>query len=79
MALRWRKNGELVCAAKSEPEDGDTYIGDRLHYELSIIQKVVVPCENEEENGQWMWLHGECVISEHPQDGRISPSVRAVY
>lgn len=68
MAIRWRLTGELICAAKCEPMEGDTYIGDRLHYELSVIQKTIVPDKNEETNGLWHWLHGECSASHHPND-----------
>jgi len=57
MSIRWRKTGELLCGAKSEEMDGDTYIGDHLHYELSIIQKCLVPDVNEHENGLWYWLY----------------------
>lgn len=59
MSLRWRKNGDLICGAKSEPQQDDTYIDDRLHYELSVMQKTIVPDRNEEQNGLWYWLHGE--------------------
>lgn len=57
MALRWRATGEIVCAAKSESLKNDTYIDDRLHYMLSVTQKCLVADKNEEENGQWFWLH----------------------
>lgn len=57
MSLRWRKTGELLCGAKSQPMDGDTYIDDGLHYELSVIQKMLVADRNEKENGRWYWLH----------------------
>jgi hypothetical protein len=76
MSLRWRKKGEIVCGAKSEPMEGDTYIDDRLHYELSVIQKVIVPGKNEEENGLWYWLHGECTQTHHPADARGGAFVR---
>ena len=56
MSLRWRKNGELVCGAKSLERDDDTYIDDRLHYMLSIILKVIVPDPNEKDNGLWHWI-----------------------
>ena len=59
MSLRWRENGELLCAAKHPEKKDDTYIGDRLHYELSIIQKTIVPDANESLNGKWYWLHEE--------------------
>lgn len=59
MALRWRLDGSILCAAKCEPEEGDTYIDDRLHYELSVIQKTVVPDKNERKTGRWHWLHND--------------------
>ena len=43
MALRWRDNGRLVCAAKSNPQPNDTYISDRLQYRLSVELKVIAP------------------------------------
>lgn len=58
MSLRWRKTGELLCGAKSEPQDGDCYIDDRLHYELSVEQKCICPDKDEEKNGLWYWVHG---------------------
>lgn len=59
MSLRWRKTGEILCAAKSEAMENDTYINDRLHYQLSVIQKIVIPDSGEDTNGLWHWLHGE--------------------
>lgn len=59
MSLRWRKTGELLCGAKSEPMEGDTYINDRLHYKLSVEQKCICPDKNEKVNGLWYWVHGE--------------------
>lgn len=59
MSLRWRKTGEILCGAKSKPMKDDTYINDRLHYELSVIQKTIVADVNEEKNGLWYWLHGK--------------------
>lgn len=70
MSIRWRKTGELLCAAKSEAMEGDTYIDDRLQYELAVIQKVIIPDKNEAENGLHYWLHGWCTTAEHPQDVR---------
>ena len=55
MSLRWRKAGYLVCGAKSEPQPGDTYIDDRLHYQLAVISRVVIPDADEERNGLWWW------------------------
>ena len=55
MSLRWRKNGVLVCGAKSLPEEDDTYIDDRLHYHLSQILKVVTPDDDEAATGLWQW------------------------
>lgn len=79
MALRWRLTGEIYCAAKSKPKKGDTYINDPLHYELSVIQKVLVPDKNEEKNGRWYWLHGWCASSHHPDDVRSGTFIRKEY
>lgn len=54
----------------------DTYISDGLHYELSVIQKVLVPDKNEEFNGRWYWLHGECNRTDHPEGERGGVFVR---
>ena len=57
MSIRWRITGELLCAAMNDPEEGDTYIDDRLHYQLSVISKAIVADINHEENGLWYWMH----------------------
>lgn len=78
MALRWRHpSGELICAAKSRAHKGDTYIDDTLHYELSVIQKVLVPALDEGKTGRWFWLHGECITTTHPEDVPRGVYVRA--
>lgn len=59
MSIRWRLDGKLICAAMSEPEKGDTYIDDRLHYQLSVISRVIIADINHEENGLWYWVHAE--------------------
>ena len=56
MSIRWRRTGELLCGAKSIEFPDDCYIDDRLHYQLSVELGVIVPDENEEENGLWNWL-----------------------
>jgi len=61
VAVRIRKDGSIVCAAKSDPEEGDTYIDDSLHYRLSVLEKVLIPDKNEIENGLWYWL-SECLV-----------------
>jgi len=30
----------MVCAAQSKPEEGDTYIDDRQHYEMAQAKSV---------------------------------------
>lgn len=57
MAIRWRVNGQLVCAAVSKPEDGDCYIDDRLHYQLSMVSKAILADVDHETNGLWHWVH----------------------
>ena len=59
MSLRWRLDGPLLCAAKTQPEDGDTYIDDRLHYQLSVVSRAILPSVDEEGSGEWLWLHPE--------------------
>ena len=61
MAVRIREDGSIVCAAKSEPEEGDTYIDDSLHYRLAVLEKVLIPDKNESENGLWHWI-SECLV-----------------
>lgn len=57
MAIRVRKDGILVCAAHSEPEDGDTYIDDALQYEMSAVHGVIValPMPAHEADPRWFW------------------------
>ena len=55
MALRIRTTGEILCAAKHPRRAGDTYIPDGLHYELSVIQRVLIPNADEAETGKWHW------------------------
>ncbi|HEC65466.1 MAG TPA: hypothetical protein ENI23_09235 [bacterium] len=57
MSLRWRRNGDLLCGAKHEAQEDDTYIDDRLHYELSVELKVVIPRDDENESGIWYWIN----------------------
>ena len=59
MAIRWREDGRLLCAAKSVPKKGDTYIDDRLHYQLSVISRAILADPNHEENRLWHWIHNE--------------------
>jgi hypothetical protein len=59
MAIRWRKNGDLMCAAMSSPEEDDTYIDDRLHYQLSVISRAIIADINHEKNGLWHWVHNK--------------------
>ena len=56
MALRWRKDGKLLCAAESKPEEGDTYLDDRVHYHLSEILYVIKPIGEGDDFGKsWKW------------------------
>ncbi len=62
MAIRWRINGQLVCAAMSKPEKGDTYIDDRLHYQLSVISRAIMADVDHEINGLWYWIHNNTLL-----------------
>lgn len=57
MALRIRKDGNILCAAIHPEKEGDTYIDDGLHYQMSVEHKVIVtePHEKHIKNGQWWW------------------------
>ena len=44
-----------MCAAMTEPEEGDYYIGDRLSYELTVIYKIIIADPNHKENALWHW------------------------
>lgn len=59
MSIRWRSNGRLVCAATSKPEEGDTYIDDRIHHQLCAISKAIVADIDHETNGLWHWVHNK--------------------
>jgi hypothetical protein len=58
MALRIRKDGRILCAAMHPEEDGDTYIDDGLHYEMSVIHKVIgsESMERHKDSGRWWWI-----------------------
>lgn len=57
MALRIRKNGSILCAALHGAREGDTYINDELHYQMSVIYKIIVtePSEKHRLRGRWWW------------------------
>ncbi len=58
MAVRVRANGNIFCAAHSEPQDGDIYIDDALHYQLSEIGLLLTD-NNHFEHWQWWWYGKE--------------------
>lgn len=62
MSMRWRLNGDLVCAAMTEEEDGDTYIDDRLHYQLSVNCRAIIADVDHEENALWHWVDNETFL-----------------
>ena len=64
MAIRWRKDGRLLCAAMSEPEEGDTYIGDRLSYKLTVELQVIVADPNHKANGMWYWTRDALIVAD---------------
>ncbi len=57
MSMRWRKDGRLVCAAMTDAEPDDTYIDDRLHYQLSVVARAVLADPDHETNALWHWVH----------------------
>lgn len=57
MAIRVRKDGTMICAAHSEPSDGDTYIDDALQYEMSVTPAVILakPMPDHESDPRRFW------------------------
>lgn len=55
MSIRVRADGMLVCGAKSEPMEGDTYLDDALHYILAVELRVLIPDPDEAVTGLWHW------------------------
>ena len=58
MAIRVRSDGTMWCAALTEALDGDTYIDDGLHYEMSVQHGVIValPMPEHKAHPQWWWV-----------------------
>lgn len=75
MALRIRKDGRILCAAKHPPEPGDTYLHDGISYRLTVATRAVVtePMESDAgrgghgAHGEWWWRHEvpDDVVIEH--------------
>ena len=55
MALRIRKTGEILCAAHTKEEEGDTYINDGIHYYMSVMTGSIVASPNHNEDNLWFW------------------------
>lgn len=56
MAVRIQKSGRILCAAMHDEQPGDTYVDDGLHYELSVVRKILVTTANHSYHGQWWWI-----------------------
>jgi len=59
MSLRVRKNGKILCAAKSKPLDGDIYIDDNIHAWLSGCYNrtdKVIKSLGDDKNGEEEWV-----------------------
>lgn len=64
MAVRIRKDKTIVCAAKSEIQDGDVYIDDGLHYVLASELVVLSVC-GVNDNGAELWeFHSPMTLEE---------------
>lgn len=55
MAARVRSDGTVVCAAMFPAEEGDIYIEDSLHYELTVELGLLEADPNHKVNGLWYW------------------------
>lgn len=59
MALRVRKDGKILCAAKSHPEVDDIYIDDAVHGWLSRCYQNsvdIIESLGDDENGEEEWI-----------------------
>jgi len=58
MALRIRKNGQILCAAMHPIQEGDTYIGDGLHHAMAVTYQVIgaESMEKHKDSGEWWWM-----------------------
>jgi len=55
MAVRIRKDRQtIVCAAKSDPQEGDCYIDDHAQYVLHVEMKILC-WKGLDENGADLW------------------------
>lgn len=64
MAVRIRKNGAIVCAAKSAEEEEDTYIDDGLHYVLGVELGVLTVCGVNSDGAELWEFHAPMVLNE---------------
>lgn len=55
MAIRIRINGDIVCAAHTEEEFGDTYLNDEIHYYLSVLTNAIRPSKSHSQDNLWFW------------------------
>lgn len=65
MAIRIRSNGDLLCAAHTEPMEGDTYLHDDIHYYLSVLTDSIRASKNHEKDNLWFWNIREENISHY--------------
>ena len=62
MAIRIRRDGRIKCAAMHRARAGDTYLGDRVHYDLVIAGALVTEPWGDARgrgghsvHGEWWW------------------------
>ena len=55
MSLRIRETGEILCAAHTDPMDGDTYLDDKIHYYLSQLTGAIRPSKTHSTDNLWFW------------------------
>ena len=79
MAIRWRKDGTLVCAIMSDVEEGDTYIDDRLSGKLTEELQVVVADPNHRANGLWYWTRDALIVASPLWKGLGSKSPKSEF
>jgi hypothetical protein len=72
MSMRIRKDRKtILCAAKSEPMEGDFYLDDRMH-EVLALELECIYTTKQDENGAEIWEF--CGIGQRKFMEKINPT-----
>ena len=66
MAVRIRADGQILCAAATEPESGDTYLDDNVVHCLHQQLGVLIPA-GQAEDGADIWMFRDPIKGQKPE------------